>query len=68
MPAEVNQLTAVLDPALRESITGWSNPALFRHRAALKHPDTRDPTGDEGFTLRLLTRRNMALTRHVTRR
>jgi len=38
----INQLKAVLvrvDPALRDSITGLSNPALFRHCAALKHPD-----------------------------
>lgn len=65
----INQLKAVLvgaDPALRESMTGLSNPALFRRCAELNnHPDPSDPPSAAAFTLRLLARRILELTSEI---
>ena len=64
----INQLKAVLvraDPELRESMTGLSNPALFRTCADLALPNPRDPAGAAAFTLRLLARRIHELTGEV---
>jgi len=63
-----NQLKAVLvrtEPALRESMTGLSNPALFRRCAELNHPAARDPASAAAFTLRLLARRIPELTGEI---
>jgi transposase len=64
----INQLKAVLvgaDPALRDSMTGLSNPKLIRRCADLDlgQPDT--PTAAAAYTLRLLARRINELTREV---
>ena len=51
----INQLKAVLvraDPALRESMTGLSNPALIRRCAELDRTTPTDPAGAAAFTLR----------------
>ena len=64
----INQLKAVLvrvDPALRESMTGLSNPALFRRCADLDLCTAHDPAGAAAFTLRLLARRIQELTGEV---
>jgi transposase len=64
----INQLKAVLvraDPALRESMTGLSNPALFRRCIDLAVPDPRDPASAAAFTLRLLARRVEELTSEI---
>lgn len=64
----INQLKAVLvraDPVLRESMTGLSNPALFRRCADLVISDPRDPAGAAAFTLRLLARRIQELTSEI---
>jgi len=64
----INQLKAVLvraEPALRESMTGLSNPALFRRCAELDHPAPCDPGGAATFTLRLLARRILELTGEI---
>lgn len=64
----INQLKAVLvraDPVLRESMTGLSNPALFRRCADLVISDPRDPAGAAAFTLRLLARRIQELTGEI---
>ncbi len=64
----INQLKAVLvgaDPALRDSMTGLSNPKLIRRCADLEpgQPDT--PAAAAAYTLRLLARRIIELTREV---
>lgn len=61
----INQLKAVLvgaDPALRDSMTGLSNPKLIRRCAGLgpDQPDT--PAAAAAYTLRLLAQRVIALT------
>lgn len=64
----INQLKAVLvraDPALREAMTGLSNPALFRRCAELRTVNPHDPAGAAAFTLRLLARRIIELTSEV---
>ena len=64
----INQLKAVLvraDPALRESMTGLSNPALFRRCADLDYGDPTDPPSAAAFTLRLLARRVLELTSEI---
>ena len=63
-----NQVKAILvraDPALRESMTGLSNPALFRRCAQLDHLDPTDPASAAAFTLRLLARRILELTGEI---
>jgi hypothetical protein len=64
----INQLKAILvgaDPALRDSMTGLSNPKLVRRCADLDpgQPDT--PAAAAAYTLRLLARRIIELTREV---
>ncbi|MFI6333292.1 transposase, partial [Micromonospora chersina] len=64
----INQLKAVLvgaDPALRDSMTGLSNPKLIRRCADLDpgKPDT--PAAAAAYTLRLLARRIIELSREV---
>lgn len=64
----INQVKAVLvraDPNLRESMTGLSNPALFRRCAQLDHLDPTDPSSAAAFTLRLLARRILELTGEI---
>jgi transposase len=64
----INQLKAVLvrvDPALRESMTGLSNPALFRRCADLDMSTAHDPAGAAAFTLRLLAHRIQELTGEI---
>lgn len=64
----INQLKAVLvraDPAVRESMTGLSNPALFRRCAELDHIAPSNPAGAALLTLRLLARRILDLTREI---
>lgn len=64
----INQLKAVLirtDPALRQTMTGLSNPTLFRRCADLSVTDPRDPAGAAAFTLRLLARRILTLTAEI---
>jgi transposase len=64
----INQLKAVLvraDPALRESMTGLRNPALFRRCAELDPPEPTDPATAAAFTLRLLARRIRELTNEI---
>lgn len=64
----INQLKAILvgaDPALRDSMTGLSTPKLVRRCADLDpgRPDT--PMTAAAYTLRLLARRIIELTREV---
>jgi len=64
----INQLKAILigaDPALRDSMTGLSNPKLVRRCADLDpgRPDT--PRAAAEYTLRLLARRIIELTREA---
>ncbi len=64
----INQLKAILvgtDPALRDSMTGLSNPALFRRCAELDHSDPTDTPGAAAFTLRLLARRILELSSEI---
>ena len=64
----INQLKAVLvgtDPALRESMTGLSNPALFRRCAELNHSNPTDTPSAAAFTLRLLARRILELSSEI---
>ncbi len=64
----INQLKAVLvgtDPALRDSMTGLSNPALFRRCAELNHSNPTDTPSAAAFTLRLLTRRILELSSEI---
>lgn len=64
----INQLKAILvgaESALRESMTGLKNPALFRHCAQLAISDPHGPAGAAALTLRLLARRILALTDEI---
>jgi transposase len=64
----INQLKAILvraDSTLRESMTGLSNPALFRRCAQLDQTDPSDPASAAAFTLRLLARRILELTGEI---
>ncbi|WP_369683131.1 IS110 family transposase [Rhodococcus sp. GA1] len=64
----INQLKAILvraDPALREAMTGLSNPALFRRCADLEIANPSDPATAAAFTLRLLARRIIELTMEI---
>jgi transposase len=64
----INQLKALLvraEAGLRESMTGLSNPALFRRCAELEHSQPTDPTSAAAFTLRLLARRILELTGEI---
>ena len=64
----INQLKAVLiqaDPALRESMTGLSNTALFRRCAEINHCLPSDTASAAAFTLRLLAQRIVQLTSEV---
>jgi len=64
----INQLKAVLvgtDPALRDSMTGLSNPALFRRCAELNHSNPTDTPSAAAFTLRLLARRILELSSEI---
>lgn len=64
----INQLKAILvgaEPDLRDSLTGLTNPKLIRRCAELDlgQPDT--PAAAAAYTLRLLARRIIELTREV---
>jgi transposase len=64
----INQLKAVLvaaDPALREALTGLSNPILFRRCAQLDTDTPNDATSAAAYTLRLLARRIHELTDEI---
>jgi transposase len=64
----INQLKAILvrtDTALRESMTGLSNPALFRRCAQLDQTDPSDPASAAAFALRLLAHRILDLTSEI---
>ncbi|GAA4386375.1 IS110 family transposase [Ornithinibacter aureus] len=64
----INQLKAVLvraDPALRESMTGLSNPKLFRRCAELTVSAASDCATAAALTLRLLARRILTLTDEI---
>lgn len=64
----INQLKAILvgaDPVLRDSMTGLSNPKLVRRCADLDPGRTDTPTAAAAYTLRLLARRIIELTREV---
>jgi transposase len=64
----INQLKAILvraEPELRESMTGLSNPVLFRHCAQLTVTDPHDPSDAAALTLRLLARRVLLLTDEI---
>ncbi|MBB4689722.1 IS110 family RNA-guided transposase [Amycolatopsis jiangsuensis] len=61
----INQLKAVLiaaDPALRETLSGLSNPTLFRRCTELPSTTPSDVTSAAVYTLRLLACRIRALT------
>jgi transposase len=65
----VNQLKAVLigaEPRLRESLTGLSNPKLFRACAQLETDTPVDTSTAAAYTLRLLARRIIAFTAEIT--
>ena len=64
----INQLKAVLiaaDPALREALTGLSNPILFRRCAELPPTTPNDVTSAAAYTLRLLAHRIRELTGEI---
>lgn len=64
----INQLKAVLvaaDPALREALTGLSNPILFRRCAELPPTTPNDVTSAAVYTLRLLAHRIRELTGEI---
>ncbi|MEU1466178.1 IS110 family transposase [Streptomyces sp. NPDC005727] len=64
----INQLKAILvsaDPALRESLTGLSNPKLIRRCSELEAADGADPAAAARHTLRLLARRIQHLTEEI---
>ncbi|SEP48337.1 Transposase [Amycolatopsis saalfeldensis] len=64
----INQLKAVLiaaDPALRETLTGLSNPILFRRCAELPPTTPNDVTSAAVYTLRLLAHRIRELTGEI---
>lgn len=64
----INQLKAILvsaDPALRESLTGLSNPKLIRRCSELEAVDGTSPAAAARHTLRLLARRVQHLTEEI---
>jgi transposase len=64
----INQLKAVLvgaDPALRESLTGLSNPKLIRRCATLNAGTPTDAESAAAYTLQLLAHRIIGLTREI---
>jgi len=64
----INQLKAVLvaaDPALRESLSGLSNPVLIRRCATLDGANHNDVLTATTYTLRLLARRIIHLNGEV---
>jgi transposase len=64
----INQLKAVLvaaDPALREALTGLSNPKLIRKCSELEPADGTVPAAAARHTLRLLARRIQHLTEEI---
>ncbi|MGW4981944.1 IS110 family transposase [Streptomyces mirabilis] len=64
----INQLKAILvsaDPALRESLTGVSNPKLIRRCSELEVEDGTGPAAAARHTLRLLARRIQHLTEEI---
>lgn len=64
----INQLKSVLvsaDSALRESLTGLSNPHLFKRCADLAPQHASGPAGAARHTLRLLARRIKHLTEEI---
>jgi transposase len=64
----INQLKAVLvsaDPALRESLTGLSNPKLIRRCSELEAVEGIGPAAAARHTLRLLARRIQHLTEEI---
>ena len=65
----INQLKAILvrcDPALRESLTGLSNPVLIRRCLALETTAPSDPVSAARYTLRTLANRITNLTAEIT--
>jgi transposase len=65
----INQLKAVLvrtDPALRESLTGLSNPRLINQCADLDSAAPTTPSAAAAYTRRLLARRILHLTEEIT--
>lgn len=64
----INQLKAVLvsaDPALRDALSGLSNPRLIRRCAELEGDAPVDPLSAATYTLRLLARRIRELTTEI---
>jgi transposase len=64
----INQLKAILvraEPALRESLTGLSNPKLFRRCAELAATTPTSPATAATYTLRLLAMRIANLTTEI---
>jgi transposase len=64
----INQLKAVLvraDPALRESLTGLSNPRLIRRCADLALAEPTTISAAAAYTLRSLARRITSLTEEI---
>ncbi|MFF7756098.1 transposase [Streptomyces sp. NPDC007971] len=64
----INQLKAVLvaaDPALREALSGLSNPKLIRKCSELEAADDTAPAAAARHTLRLLARRIQHLTEEI---
>lgn len=64
----INQLKAILvraEPALRESLTGLSNPKLFRRCAELAATTPTSPATAATYTLRLLATRIANLTSEI---
>jgi transposase len=64
----INQLKAVLvaaDPALREALSGLTNTMLVRRCAQLEATTPADVTSAAVYTLRLLARRILELTKEI---
>jgi len=64
----INQLKAVLvaaDPAVREALSGLSNPILIRQCAQLPADPPGDASSAAAWTLRLLARRILELTAEI---
>jgi transposase len=64
----INQLKAVIvraDPALRDALSGLSNPKLFRRCAQLAAATPTDPSTAAEYTLRLLATRITHLTTEI---
>jgi transposase len=64
----INQLKAVLvaaDPALREALSGLTNTMLIRRCAQLEATTPADVTSAAVYTLRLLARRILELTKEI---